>query len=89
MQEGLANFATIMIEDFGLNETNSLITDRTFFVKALKLIRSHALLNERDVCSREDLDVLRYMTAFRVPPEVYEQMDNILRNIIQDKKKAR
>ncbi|MXW43675.1 MAG: AAA domain-containing protein, partial [Candidatus Dadabacteria bacterium] len=88
VQEGLANFAAIMIEDFGLNETNSLITDRTFFVKALKLIRSHALLNEREVCSREDLDVLRYMTAFRVPPDVYEQMDNILRNIVQDKKKS-
>ena len=89
VQDGLANFATMMVEKFGLNETNSLISDRTFFVKALKLIRSHALLNEREVCATEDLKVLKYMTAFRVPPEVYEQMDQILETISEDKKKSR
>ena len=89
VQDGLANFATVMIEDFGLNETNSLISDRTFFVKALKLLKSHALLNERDACAKEDLEVLKYMTAFRVPPEVYAQMDDILKSVSRDKKKSR
>lgn len=89
VQDGLANFATMMIEEFGLNETNSLISDRTFFVKALKLLKSHALLNERDACTKLDLEVLKYMTAFRVPPEVYAQMDEILKSVSRDKKKSR
>ncbi len=88
VQNGLADFATVMIEDFGLNETNSLISDRTFFVKALKLIRSHALLHKREVAIKEDLEVLKYMTAFRVPPNVYEQIDDILKDVIEDKKKT-
>ncbi len=89
VQDGLANFATVMIEDFGLNETNSLISDRTFFVKALKLIRSHALLHKRKTATKKDLEVLKYMTAFRIPSDVYEQMDDILKNVIEDKKKSR
>lgn len=86
VQEGLANFVTILVEDYGLNETNSLISDRTFFVKSLKIIRAHALISGRDKCTMEDLQALKYMTAFRIPEDVYDQLDNILQNLDRKKK---
>jgi MoxR-like ATPase len=88
VQEALANFVATLIEDYGCNETNSLISDRTFFVKSLKIIRAHALLNDRDRCTLEDLNALKYMTAFRIPEEVFQQLDQILDDLTSKKKKT-
>lgn len=86
VQNGLADFITVLIEDYGLNESNSLISDRTFFVKSLKIFKSHALLNDRETCTMEDLRALKYMTAFRMPEEVYNQIDDILDSLESKKK---
>ncbi len=86
VQLGLKEFVRVLIEDFKLNETNSLISDRTFFVKALKIIRAHAVMNGRTPCGMQDLEVLKYITIFRIPPEVYAQIDAILEQIIAKKK---
>ena len=88
VQEALANFVATLIEDYGCNETNSLISDRTFFVKSLKIMRAHALLNDRDHCTVEDLNALKYMTAFRIPEEVFQQLDQILDDLTTKKKKT-
>lgn len=88
VQNGLADFITVLIEDYGLNESNSLISDRTFYVKSLKIFKSHAQLNNRNICTMEDLRALRYMTAFRIPEEIYDQLDSIL-DSIEGKKKIR
>lgn len=88
VQEGLASFVTTLIEDYGCNETNSLISDRTFFVKSLKIMRAHALLHDREQCTLEDLNALKYMTAFRIPEEVYQQLDQILEDLTSKKKKT-
>jgi len=86
VQEGLANFVSTLIEDYGLNESNSLISDRTFFVKSLKILRSHALVNDRHICTFEDLKALKYMTAFRVPEEIFQKLDQIIEDVISKKK---
>jgi len=86
VQDVLIDFVTTMIEDYGLNESNSLITDRTFFVKSLKIIRSHALLHGRTNCTLDDLYALKYMTAFRVPEEIFLKIDEILEDVISKKK---
>ncbi|MGI9558837.1 MAG: AAA family ATPase [Thermodesulfobacteriota bacterium] len=86
VQNGLKEFIRILVEDFGLDETNSLISDRTFFVKALKIIRAYAVLNGRKSCTMQDLEVLKYITVFRIPPEVYAQIDAILEQIKSKKK---
>ncbi len=86
VQDALLDFVATMIEDYGLNESNSLISDRTFFVKSLKIIRSHALLNGRIHCAVEDLKALKYMTAFRIPEEIFLKLDEILEEIISKKK---
>ena len=89
VQEGLANFVSTLIEDYGLNESNSLISDRTFFVKSLKILRSHALVNDRHICTFEDLKALKYMTAFRVPEEIFQKLDQIIEDVISKKKLSR
>lgn len=85
IQDGIKNFVFTLIEKYDLNETNSLISDRTFFVKSLKIIRSHALLHNRNSCTLDDLRALKYMTAFRVPEEVYARIDDILDEITKKK----
>ena len=89
VQEGLANFVATLIENYGCNETNSLISDRTFFVKSLKIMRAHALLHDREQCTMEDLNALKYMTAFRIPEEIFMQLDQILDELTAKKKKTR
>jgi MoxR-like ATPase len=89
VQEGLANLVATLIEDYGLNESNSLISDRTFFVKSLKIMRAHALLHNRDRCMPEDLKALRYMTAFRIPEEIFLKLDEIIDDVISKKKAHR
>ncbi len=86
VQEGLANLVVTLIEDYGLNESNSLISDRTFFVKSLKIMRAHALLHNRDRCTAEDLKALKYMTAFRIPEEIFLKLDEIIDDVISKKK---
>ncbi|MEZ4548002.1 MAG: AAA family ATPase [Candidatus Dadabacteria bacterium] len=88
VQEALANFVATLIEDYGCDESNSMISDRTFFVKSLKIMRSHALLHGREVCTLEDLNALKYMTAFRIPEEVFLQLDQILEDLTTKKKKT-
>lgn len=86
VQEGLTRFISILVEDFGLNETNSLISDRTFFVKSLKIIRAHAILSNRDTCTLDDLQALKYMTVFRIPEDVFDRIDEILESLDNKKK---
>ena len=52
-------------------------------------MRAHALLNDRDECTMEDLRALKYMTAFRIPEEVLMQLDQILDELTSKKKKSR
>lgn len=88
VQEALANFVATLIEDYGCDESNSMISDRTFFVKSLKIMRSHALLHDREACTLEDLNALKYMTAFRIPEEVFLQLDQIIEDLTTKKKKT-
>ncbi len=89
VQNLLKSFVMTLVDKYGLNETNSLISDRTFFVKSLKILKSHALLYDRKSCIPEDLRALRYMTAFRVPEEIYAMIDQIIDEVISQKKKPK
>eukprot|EP01062_Namystynia_karyoxenos_P048665 TRINITY_DN3713_c0_g1_i1.p1 TRINITY_DN3713_c0_g1~~TRINITY_DN3713_c0_g1_i1.p1 ORF type:complete len:755 (+),score=231.09 TRINITY_DN3713_c0_g1_i1:72-2267(+) len=46
------------------------VTDRSFLVKAPKVLRARALLHGRSKCEPADLAALSLMTAFRIPPDV-------------------
>ena len=77
----MANIMT----NFDLNENNSLVTDRTFLVKAVKVFKSKAILEGRDTVISDDLHVLKYLTTFRLPPEVHEQIDDLIDEVTEKK----
>ncbi len=82
VQEGLLEFLRILIGEYECSEQNSLLSDRTFLVKAVKLLRGRALLADREIVQPEDLEVLRWMTTFRVPEEVHEKVPDLIRRVI-------
>jgi MoxR-like ATPase len=78
VKRALLEIYQTLVLDYGCDETNSLLTDRSFLVKAVKLLRGRALLAGREEVGSDDLDVLRWMTTFRVPEEVHEKIPEII-----------
>jgi len=81
-KDRLIEFLRRLVVDYDCDETNSLLTDRSFLVKAVKLLRGRALLAARDHVRAEDLSVLQLMTTFRVPEEVHEKVPELLEEIV-------
>ena len=81
-KDRLIEFLRRLVVDYDCDETNSLLTDRSFLVKAVKLLRGRALLAGRDHVSAEDMIVLHWMTTFRVPEEVHEKVPELLEEIV-------
>ena len=80
-KDRLIEFLRRLVVDYACDETNSLLTDRSFLVKAVKLLRGRALLAGRQHVSAEDMTVLQWMTTFRVPEEVHEKVPELLEEI--------
>jgi MoxR-like ATPase len=80
-RDALLEVLRILRAEYACDETNALLTDRTFLVKAVKLLRGHAWLASRSAVAPEDLAVLRWMTTFRVPEEAHEKIDEILARV--------
>jgi MoxR-like ATPase len=80
-KDRLVEFLRRLVVDYDCDETNSLLTDRSFLVKAVKLLRGRALLSGRARVERGDLAVLSQMTTFRVPEEVQQKVPEILGEI--------
>ncbi len=78
VRSALLEVLRTLVVEFDCTESNSLLTDRSFLVKAVKLIRGRALLRGRMVAGVEDLDVLHWMTTFRVPAEAHERLGEVL-----------
>ena len=81
----LMNFLGKLVEDYHLDEKNSLLTDRTFLVKAIRILKAKAVLEGRDEVIPKDLSVLKYMLTFRVPEEVYQNIEDILTELTEKK----
>ncbi len=75
-----------LVTNFHLNETNSLLTDRTFLVKAINVLKAKAILEGRTEVIQKDLSVLKYLMTFRVPPDVAQRLDEILVDLVEKKK---
>jgi MoxR-like ATPase len=67
-----------LVVEHGCDSTHSLLTDRTFLVKSLRLLRGTALLAGRRRVELPDLGVLCWMTTFRVPEEVHEKVPDLI-----------
>ena len=73
---------------YGCTPANSLLTDRTMLVKTPRMIRAMALLNGREEAILEDLRVLKYILTFRVPEQVYDNLDQIIDEVIEEAEQA-
>ena len=69
---------------YNCTPANSLLTDRTMLVKVPRMIKAMALLHGREVAEPADLRVLKYILTFRVPESVYEDLDKILEQAIEE-----
>jgi MoxR-like ATPase len=78
VKDSLLEVYRALVFDYDCRDSNSLVTDRSFLVKAVKLLRGRALLRGREEVAPDDLDVLRWMTTFRVPSEVHEKVPEIV-----------
>lgn len=78
VKEALLGFCRRLVIEYRCDERNALVTDRSFLVKAVRLLRGRALLAGRRRVSAADLEVLAWMTTFRVPPEVHEKVPELV-----------
>jgi MoxR-like ATPase len=81
VRESVLEALRIFRAEYGCDESNSLLTDRTFLVKAIKLLRGHAWLAGRAAVAAEDLALLRWMTTFRVPEEAHEKIEEVIARV--------
>ncbi|GBG30266.1 MoxR-like AAA family ATPase [Hondaea fermentalgiana] len=80
----LLTFLRTLRSKYRLDESNSLLSDRTFLVKAVRVMKANAVLDGRDRCVPNDLRVLRFLTTFRVPENVQDKMDEIIDIVLRD-----
>ena len=71
-----------LVTRHGVSQKNSLLTDRTFLVKALRVMRARAVLQGRDACIADDIKVLHYLTTFRLPEAVHARVDHIVQSVL-------
>jgi MoxR-like ATPase len=84
----LLELLNVLLNDYHLNDSNSLLTDRTFLVKAVKILKSKAVLEGRMRCVPEDLFVLKYLTTFRIPEELHKRLEEIINELLRKKKSS-
>jgi MoxR-like ATPase len=82
----LLEFLNVLLNDYGLDDSNSLLTDRTFLVKAVKILKAKAIIEGRNHCVPEDLFVLKYLTTFRIPEELHNRIEEIISELLRKKK---
>ena len=78
VKQGLVDLLSRLVNQFKLDPTNSLITDRSFLVKTLKIVKAQALMHGRLETLPEDLQVLTFLTAFRVPEDINRNMPGLI-----------
>ena len=79
----LIDLLSRFVNQFKLDPSNSLITDRSFLVKTVKVLKASALLAGRVEVVPDDLNILSFMTTFRVPEEVNRSMPALVAETIQ------
>ena len=79
----LIDLLSRFVNQFKLDHTNSLITDRSFLVKTVKVLKAQALLEGRVEVVPDDLNILSFMTTFRVPEEVNRSLPALVAETIQ------
>jgi Mg-chelatase subunit ChlD len=88
----LLELLRVLVVEHGCDDTNSLLTDRTWLSRAPKVLRAAALLAApapRLHCVGEDLHWLRLLATFRLPPEVEARFPAIVDGVIAKGRRRR
>ena len=89
VRDGIIRFIEELFTRHKLDTGNSCISDRTFLVKAPKLLRACAVAAGRDECMPEDLRVLEHMMTFRLPEHVEPgQVLALLEEVVEEARHA-
>ncbi|HEX7927215.1 MAG TPA: AAA family ATPase [bacterium] len=84
VMEAYRKFLDALINKYGCTPKNSLLTDRTMCVKVPRMIKAMAYLHGRDRANMDDLKVLKYILTFRVPENIYDNLEELLNQVIQE-----
>eukprot|EP00040_Diaphanoeca_grandis_P003512 m.25100 g.25100 ORF g.25100 m.25100 type:complete len:487 (+) comp14877_c0_seq1:210-1670(+) len=84
-KRGLLLFLHVLGSQHNLDASNSLLSDRTFLVKALKVMRTYAFTLGQETCDASALRSLRFLTTFRMPQNVHALVPTIVEDIISNK----
>ena len=79
----LLEFLSVLLNDYGLTDKNSLLTDRTFLVKAVKILKSRRSKAVTTVSRK--IFVLKYLTTFRIPEELHNRIEDIINDLLRKK----
>ncbi|MBI3993482.1 MAG: AAA family ATPase [Candidatus Lambdaproteobacteria bacterium] len=82
VRKAYQDFLDALINRYGCTPKNSLLTDRTMLIKVPRMIKALALLEGRHTTEPGDLRVLKYILTFRVPEHIYENLEEILKEFI-------
>ena len=83
VKKALIDLLSKFVNQYKLNPSNSLITDRSFLVKTVKILKAQAILSGRIEVLPEDLHILPFVTTFRLPDEVNHVLPELIRDAIQ------
>lgn len=83
VKRALVDLLSRLVNQFKLDPSNSLITDRSFLVKTLKILKAKALLEGRLEVIPDDLLVLVYLTSFRLPEDIDKNITTLIRESIE------
>jgi MoxR-like ATPase len=71
------------VNQYKLDNSNSLITDRSFLVKGIKVLKAMALKDGRSHVEPRDLHGLAFMTTFRVPEDIHRNVAGLINESIR------
>lgn len=71
------------VNQYKLDSSNSLITDRSFLVKGIKVLKAMALKDGRIQVEPKDLLGLAFMTTFRVPEDIHRNIAGLINESIR------
>ena len=71
------------VNQYKLDSSNSLITDRAFLVKGIKVLKAMALKDGRTLVEPKDLNGLAFMTTYRVPEDIHRNIGGLIAESIR------
>ena len=72
-----------LVNQYKLDSSNSLITDRSFLVKGIKVLKAMALKEGRTQVEPKDLHGLAFMTTFRVTEDIHRNVAGLINESIR------